>query len=418
MMELTQFILNSDLSNDAPANLLESVTPEMSMDTELTSEQMAADSNSFVLLMTQVLANVTAPVDLKEPSVEAISEEVILDPNELLDAAEAVQVSDDEPSSPKADTKESVLELDNNIAMLWLNSEGYTNPKPDVSATEQDSAKPISADKILTSEFPVTSKPLGLNASSKLSTKATLLQNPEQVDTSSDRNNKAETSDEQVFIPKNNPTDEVSVDLPHLNLAATNTAAGAPLSAKTKELSLDNLVKIDSTNLSSPVDSPDSSHISVALPQDTQTPAQAGTAVKTVSIPVEVTHPQWKEQFAEHVVWLGQNKTISALIKLHPEELGPIEINIKMVKDAASIVINSHSTHVCQLVEQSMPRLREMMVDQGLSLADVQVNADTHSQNDARQNNSDQGMGTATEDEALLTPLAKKSVKGLIDYFA
>lgn len=415
MMELTQFILNSDLSNDAPASLLESVTPEKSMDTELTSEQMVADSNSFVLLMNQVLANVTAPVDTKEPVSTAMSEEVVLDPIELLDDADAGKVSDDEPVNPKADAKESILELDNNIAMIWLNSEGYTNPNTDLSSAEQESTKPLTADKILTSEYTATQKPMDLNATNKLSSKATLSQNTEQADTLT---NTAEASDMEFFVPQGTTSDETPVDLPHLNLAAVNTALAAPISAKVKEFSLDNLAKMDAENLSSPADSVDSSRISVAIPQDTQTPAQVGATVKTVSIPVEVNHPQWKEQFAEHVVWLGQNKTTSALIKLHPEELGPIEINIKMVKDAASIVINSHSTHVCQLVEQSMPRLREMMVDQGLSLADVQVNADTNSQNDARQNNSEQGMATVTDDEALITPLAKKSVKGLIDYFA
>ncbi|TIE03627.1 flagellar hook-length control protein FliK, partial [Legionella pneumophila] len=54
---------------------------------------------------------------------------------------------------------------------------------------------------------------------------------------------------------------------------------------------------------------------------------------KNFSIPIHVNHSQWSEQLSEHIVWLGHQDVKSALIKIHPEELGPLEINVKVVKD-------------------------------------------------------------------------------------
>jgi flagellar hook-length control protein FliK len=147
-----------------------------------------------------------------------------------------------------------------------------------------------------------------------------------------------------------------------------------------------------------------------------QTPMQQ----KTIEIPVNLNHSQWADQFAEQIVWLGHHSIKSALIKIHPEELGPIEINIKVVKDAASVNIATHSTYVKDVVDQAIPRLREMMAEQGLSLADVNIQSDTNSQQFSQQNNDALAIPTQESEQEIqaTTTINRRPPKGLIDYFA
>lgn len=148
-------------------------------------------------------------------------------------------------------------------------------------------------------------------------------------------------------------------------------------------------------------------------------------APKSLDIPVPLAHPQWGDKFSEHIVWLGQNDIKSAIIKIHPEELGPLEISVKVSKDAsASVNIISHSAHVKDLVDQAIPKLRDMMAEQGLNLSDVQVSTEQRSTSShGRSDNNDhqaQGGGfiDAPEEETQLVTTLKRPPKRLVDYFA
>lgn len=144
---------------------------------------------------------------------------------------------------------------------------------------------------------------------------------------------------------------------------------------------------------------------------------------KALDIPLPINHPQWSNKLSEHIVWLGHNDIKSAVIKINPEELGPLEINVKVVNDSASVSIISHNAHVRDIVDQAIPRLRDMMIEQGLQLSDVQVNADHHSNQFAQQgnNNNDQPYERVfanEEEEVQLVTSVKKGPKRLVDYFA
>jgi flagellar hook-length control protein FliK len=138
------------------------------------------------------------------------------------------------------------------------------------------------------------------------------------------------------------------------------------------------------------------------------------------SIPTEITDPQWSKQFSDHVVWMSQQGTKTAVIKLHPEDLGPLEINIKMVQDSASVTIVSHSSQVREMIDQSMPRLQAMMAEQGLNLSEMNINSDSGERHFSRQDNSGfEGTLISVDEEVMTTPVIKKAVpQGVIDYFA
>ncbi|EHL29011.1 flagellar hook-length control protein FliK [Legionella drancourtii] len=141
---------------------------------------------------------------------------------------------------------------------------------------------------------------------------------------------------------------------------------------------------------------------------------------QSFTIPTDVDHPEWSKHFSDQVMWLGQQGIKSAVIKLHPEDLGPLEISIKVVNDSASINIASHSQQVRDLIDQSLPRLQEMMAEHGLNLSEVNIDSDTKERQFERHENSPSAdLISHLEEDAILTPIKNKAVpQGIIDYFA
>lgn len=143
-------------------------------------------------------------------------------------------------------------------------------------------------------------------------------------------------------------------------------------------------------------------------------------APQSLTIPMEIDKPEWAKQFSEHIIWLGQQEIKSAVIKIHPEDLGPLEINIKVVNDSATVNIITHNDHIRDIVDQSLPRLQAMMAEQGLNLSEVQIDSEANPRQFSQQNNRDQEQLTQPfEEEVGITPLrSKERLKGLVDYFA
>lgn len=157
----------------------------------------------------------------------------------------------------------------------------------------------------------------------------------------------------------------------------------------------------------------------VDAPMEGRTPILDNVS-QTLMIPIEVDKPEWSKQFSDQIIWLGQQDVKSAVIKINPEDLGPLEINIKVTNDIASINIVTHNHHVRDIIDQSLPRLQAMMADQGLNLSEVQIDSDANPRRFSQQNDSTQEQLTQTfEDEIGVTPLKNKGkMKGLVDYFA
>ena len=142
--------------------------------------------------------------------------------------------------------------------------------------------------------------------------------------------------------------------------------------------------------------------------------------VKSFAINQSIDSAQWMDAFNEKVMWMSKGEIKSAAIKLNPIELGPIEISINMGKENTTIQFNSHSPQVREMIEQAVPKLREMMSDQGVNLADVNISSND-SERKAYDTANEQGDGnsinTEHEDESISIINTKQS-QGLVDYFA
>lgn len=114
-----------------------------------------------------------------------------------------------------------------------------------------------------------------------------------------------------------------------------------------------------------------------------QMPGLASGEAQRISVPVNVVFgdERWQQLAAERTVTLLQQGVKSAELMLDPPELGPLQVRIQMQNDQAVIHFTSASAAVRDALDQTFPRLREMLQDQGVELlqADVSDHSSQHS---------------------------------------
>ncbi|MGZ8143294.1 MAG: flagellar hook-length control protein FliK [Methylosarcina sp.] len=118
-----------------------------------------------------------------------------------------------------------------------------------------------------------------------------------------------------------------------------------------------------------------------------------------------LTHPDWNKDLGERIVWMTNRDMSSAEIKLNPQHLGPISVRIDMNNDQATIAFTAQHAAVKEIIEASLPKLREMMSHQQLNLVDINVSQNnssdqhqSHSRHSSRNFNSfGQGNGGASD---------------------
>lgn len=142
---------------------------------------------------------------------------------------------------------------------------------------------------------------------------------------------------------------------------------------------------------------------------------------QNINLPVKTEAPEWGTHFNQQILFLGKNNLKSALIRLNPENLGPVEINIQMTKNTASLRITSHSPEIRELITQALPDLQRMMTEQGLNLLEVNVESQSsQSRQHYQQYLPDDVEKKASGDEetppAVLVQEGARA--GLVDYFA
>lgn len=106
-----------------------------------------------------------------------------------------------------------------------------------------------------------------------------------------------------------------------------------------------------------------------------------GGAVTTPAgliIPQPVQHPGWPQSLGERVQWMLGQHVQAAHIRLNPPELGPLEVRILIQHDQTSVQFNTHHGHVRDALEASLPRLRDMLGEQGVQLGSLDVNVSSH----------------------------------------
>jgi flagellar hook-length control protein FliK len=156
--------------------------------------------------------------------------------------------------------------------------------------------------------------------------------------------------------------------------------------------------------------------------------AQAASALPTDKLHGQVGSPAWDQQLGQKVVWMAAGGAQSATLTLNPPDLGPLQVVLNVANDQATISFTSAQPEVRQALEAAMPKLREMMGEAGVNLANASVSAGTSSQDQAstQQERLRHGGGAQPDSDsaqamamAIPMPAARgTALQGSVDTFA
>jgi flagellar hook-length control protein FliK len=89
-----------------------------------------------------------------------------------------------------------------------------------------------------------------------------------------------------------------------------------------------------------------------------------------------VAHPDaWSKALGQQLLLQIQQSVYQVQLRLDPPGLGVLEVQIALSQDQANIHFMSPHAPVREALESALPRLRQMFLDAGLTLADTAVSA-------------------------------------------
>lgn len=153
--------------------------------------------------------------------------------------------------------------------------------------------------------------------------------------------------------------------------------------------------------------------------------ARATPAPPTLALPTNpAQQPAFEQALGERLAWLVQEGRHDARIKLHPAELGSIDIRLSLDGDSTRISLASPHAAVRDALEQAVPRLRELLGSAGLDLSQVNVGTgDARSHGEFGRSTSPSPSGRehfarGDDAEVIARTLAIRLPQGLVDTFA
>lgn len=182
-----------------------------------------------------------------------------------------------------------------------------------------------------------------------------------------------------------------------------------------------------------------SSAVTPALPP-ISSPVLTTTGAQ-VSVPVsghlsaQLGSQEWQQSLGQQVVMFSRNGQQNAELRLHPQELGALQISLKMEDNQAQLHFASAHSQVRAALEAAMPSLRSALAESGIQLGQSSVGSEgqwQQAQQQSQQNQQgfaarnqpaygDTASVDALANTALVTPAALQSLangNGGVDIFA
>jgi hypothetical protein len=82
---------------------------------------------------------------------------------------------------------------------------------------------------------------------------------------------------------------------------------------------------------------------------------------------------QWGDEVGQRIRWMVGNQVHAAELRINPPQLGPIEVRVSVQHDQMNITFLSQNALVRDALEDAIPRLRDMMNQQGYASVNVDV---------------------------------------------
>ncbi len=202
----------------------------------------------------------------------------------------------------------------------------------------------------------------------------------------------------------------IAQQTPATPLTAQQTIPSAQAQPMNSQLGLHNGISsmVNSAGVSQPAGAPVTSFSAFEMSQKFELAAKEAPSV-----------------MRERITMMMNKGIAQAEIKLDPAELGSMHVKLTMQNDQLSINVQTTQAQSKELVEQHMPRLRELLSQQGINLGESQVG---HQQSGSGEMSQSQQQGSgrgpsdqqfASSDEVELKPMQNYvRSNSAIDYYA
>jgi flagellar hook-length control protein FliK len=133
-----------------------------------------------------------------------------------------------------------------------------------------------------------------------------------------------------------------------------------------------------------------------------------------ISTPVHDS--RWADAIAHRLVMMAREGESVAQLKLVPQDLGPLDIQITVRDSEANVHFGASNAETRAVLESSLPRLRELLSAQGLQLANASVSQHSAGHSRPERNVGVSGVGAVADDgEAVETKVVSTA---LLDIYA
>lgn len=201
------------------------------------------------------------------------------------------------------------------------------------------------------------------------------------------------------------------------HLAAGNAVAAVPEAIALMKDAVDALRSEGDADSASPLTNP------MAASATTSPNGLARTAtVNPLEAPMPDLHnEQFDEAVGTRLTWMAEQKIGHAHIKITPGDLGTVEVRLRLDGDRVHADFSSAQPEVRQALENSLPKLRDMLGQHGFQLAQADVGHHRDSRSsanapDVAEHNGSEDGGVAIE--ALLPRPVRVTAHGLLDAYA
>lgn len=168
--------------------------------------------------------------------------------------------------------------------------------------------------------------------------------------------------------------------------------------------------------------------VSVAPAVTTTAPAQASAPVAAPVISAPLGSSEWQQTISQNITLFTRQGQQSAELRLHPEDLGQVQISLKIDDNQAQLQMVSQHSHVRAALEAALPVLRTQLAENGIQLGQSSISSESsagqqHSSSQQQQASRSGHGGTfaADEEDALTVPASLQSRargNGAVDIFA
>lgn len=102
-------------------------------------------------------------------------------------------------------------------------------------------------------------------------------------------------------------------------------------------------------------------------------PAGSRNAGNPQTIGTPLTSTGWPSEFSQKIVWMSTQQNHTAELHLNPPDLGPLNVSLKISDNQATALFTSPHGVVRDAIENALPKLRDMLADNGIMLGNATV---------------------------------------------